>query len=549
MFSGVSIALDGPVEAISLHHSATDSVEETSSCVLNVELREEHTSSSRSRVSGSTDLTLNPGQTKAFTLSIVFRESGDVAARVTTLSIDTESFNLSYETDLQADQHDPIWWQDRPTGLKQKRILRQDPRAIRILPKPPRMEIALLNSKEVYFTDEVAIFSIQLSNMEEEETEITLEARFLDRATGHLDFTWGPEPQKKSSQVGEDHAPMSPTGLPGHHIGDLAAEEQRVDTISLIAPSAPTDCILEIKALYHLKSDLETPISKTFSANISFLSPLEANYDLAPLVHPDPWPSYFSVDEAEGQEEEDRAASDTASGLSQLWSLTARIASFADESLIIEDADLFLQSPHGSIKCSISKQQQGVDLRKEIRPQEMHERKFTLDMQKLSLEDKRSSTLELSLQIVWRRATATDSPSNVVTSKLAVPRLLIPNLEPRVLVSAQPSSHVPTLLLLDYTLENPTNHFLTFDLTMEGNEDFALSGPKLKSCNILPMSRQVVSFTILPLVNGAWISPQLKVVDRYFNKTLKVLGTEGMKVDKKGVSLWIDADDDADDET
>lgn len=67
---------------------------------------------------------------------------------------------------------------------------------------------------------------------------------------------------------------------------------------------------------------------------------------------------------------------------------------------------------------------------------------------------------------------------------------------------------------MDYTLENPTSHFLMFDLTMEASEEFAISGPKLKSCNILPMSRQTVSYNLLPMMKGEWISPQLRVVDR-----------------------------------
>jgi len=41
---------------------------------------------------------------------------------------------------------------------------------------------------------------------------------------------------------------------------------------------------------------------------------------------------------------------------------------------------------------------------------------------------------------------------------------------------------------------------------------------------------------------GRWINPCLKVMDRYFNKSLKVQGTEGMRIDaKKGVGIWVPA--------
>ena len=85
-------------------------------------------------------------------------------------------------------------------------------------------------------------------------------------------------------------------------------------------------------------------------------------------------------------------------------------------------------------------------------------------------------------------------------------------------------------------------HFLTFELNMEASEEFGFSGPKLRTLNLLPMSRQSARYNLLPLVRGAWITPNLKVLDRYFNKTLKVQATEGLRVDKKGVSIWVPGD-------
>jgi hypothetical protein len=92
---------------------------------------------------------------------------------------------------------------------------------------------------------------------------------------------------------------------------------------------------------------------------------------------------------------------------------------------------------------------------------------------------------------------------------------------------------------MDYTLENPTMHFLTFELNMEASEEFGFSGAKTSVLHILPMSRQMVRFNLYPLVRGVWISPTLKVTDRYFNKNLKVQATEGLLMGKKGVIVWI----------
>jgi len=98
-------------------------------------------------------------------------------------------------------------------------------------------------------------------------------------------------------------------------------------------------------------------------------------------------------------------------------------------------------------------------------------------------------------------------------------------------------------LHLDYTLENPTTHSLTFEITMEASEEFGFHGPKLQSLIMLPFSRQTVHYNVVPMVKGAWIIPQLRVVDRYFNKTLKIQATDGIKTDKKGIMIWVDDED------
>jgi solute carrier family 25 protein 38 len=99
---------------------------------------------------------------------------------------------------------------------------------------------------------------------------------------------------------------------------------------------------------------------------------------------------------------------------------------------------------------------------------------------------------------------------------------------------------------MDYVLENPTTYHLTFELNMEASEEFGFSGPKLRSLHLLPLSRQTVRYNLYPLVKGTWITPTLKVMDRYFNQTLKVVATDGLKAGKKGVGVWIPGDGDGD---
>ena len=503
---------------------------------------EESTPTSRSeqkpRWVGSSDLTIYPGQTKVFLFPVFFREAGDVNAVRSTLEVETERFDLVCSSAITDMGDMPMWWIGGQTGTKTKRLNRDSGTAIKILPKPPKMEIRLPNLFEQYYTDESLALDIEIYNKEEEDTEAVLEVRLLGRSKDTLDFLWashGGSPQDESGTTPEDNDGPQ-IGLPGHIVGQLARNAKRTETIKFKAPSEPSDYALEIKVLYHVLSDRDIPISKTLIADLIFVGPFEASYDFTARVHPDPWPSFFEIQDGGSN----NTSSATAYGIAQKWQLKAKVASFAEEALVIQDIGLNLHAVHGGAVCTISKEFPSADT--EIAPQELQERSFCLDMRKPNLEERRSSALDMSLSITWRKPSPNDE-GQVATSTLAIPRLHVPSSEPRVLATAYPSTSVTSLIHLDYTLENPTMHFLTFELNMEASEEFGFSGPKLRALHLLPMSRQTVRYNILPLVGGAWITPQLRVVDRYFNKTLKVLGTEGMRVDKKGVMIWVGIED------
>jgi hypothetical protein len=40
-------------------------------------------------------------------------------------------------------------------------------------------------------------------------------------------------------------------------------------------------------------------------------------------------------------------------------------------------------------------------------------------------------------------------------------------------------------------------------------------------------------------VRGAYVRPGLVVRDKYFQKTLRVIPTEGMKIDQEGLLIWV----------
>ncbi|KAJ8116226.1 hypothetical protein OPT61_g2302 [Boeremia exigua] len=532
--SSIHVQFKGGLSEVRLTHEAEKG---TSSAYFECILQESSAPLEKPKWTGSSDLTLQPGQTKVYNFPLVFREAGDVEATAYIFEINTERFDLKCsDTDLQTEPHS-TWWIKAESGVKPRKVKRLSGITTHILPKPPKMEIRLPDVREQYFTDEPVTLAIEISNQEEEETEAVLEVRLLGRSKDTLAYTWVDRPA--SSPMKE--IPPAPDGsidvnLPGHVVGQLSQGARTTEKISFTAPADPADYALEVKVLYHLLSDRETPISKIMIADLVFNSPFEASYDLNARVHPEPWPSYFELQEAESNHNAETA---DAFGIAQKWGLRAKVASFADEQLVVKDLAIEVHSIHGGATCDVVKEFAPTETSMNL--QELHNWTFSLDIRKNNLEERRSTALDTTLNITWQRTSALDAEP--ILSSLPIPRIQIPSSEPRVLASSSPSSTVPDLLHMDYTLENPTMHFLTFEFNMEASEEFGFSGPKLKVINLLPTSRQTVRYNILPMAKGVWISPNLKVIDRYFNKTLRVQATEGLRQDKGKVEVWVPGED------
>jgi hypothetical protein len=533
--STLKFKFTGCLSEIELSHEHDESASGNASVLLDCVL-EETSSPTRTelkpRWSGSSDLTIHPGQTKVYNFPVTFREAGDVDAIASTFEIQTSQFDLVCSNPGLEDDSRPSWWIQTGPKLKSRRLARESGTTVKVLPKPPKMEIRLPNLRDHYYTDEPIHLDIEVLNKEEEDTEASIEVRLLGRAMDALAYTWiSRDASSPMKEVPPQLDGTSNMDLPGHVVGRMTQGSTTTETIQFIAPTDPSDYALEVKVLYHLISEPDIPVSKTMIADLVFNGPFETSYDLTPRVHSDPWPSYFVLQDEETKD----VGTATASGLSQQWHLRAKVASFAEDVLVIKDMALETHAVHGGATCEVAKEFEPADML--MNPEEINERSFCINSTKIDLEERRATALDMSLNIIWQRS---GSPENaIVTSSLAIPRIHIPSSEPRVLASALRSARVPSLIHLDYTLENPTMHFLTFELSMEASEEFGFSGPKLRVLHLLPMSRQTARFNILPLVTGQWITPQMKVVDRYFNKTLKVLATDGLRLDKKGVSVWV----------
>ncbi|KAI9804353.1 MAG: hypothetical protein M1833_007160 [Piccolia ochrophora] len=548
--SEVRIGYEGNLKTVILRHKPSTGVEDA--IAPDVDLREVPTSqlspspgspsmNSRVYLVGDVDLTITPGQTRIIGFSIILREAGDAKASVATLTISDDLFDVDYVIPF-ADQHDnAYWWSQHNSTTKKQWIGRDDAAAVKVLPKPPKMQLRLLDLHPQYYTNEKISMQIKVTNEETEETEASMELRIFGSSEDLPRIMWESDSssprEPKAGENSENDLRGEP--LPGQSVGVLEPGATTIKPFSISPTTFPIDFIVEVKILYHLLSDLETPISKTLSVDVPVVGPFEANYDFSPRVHHAKWPSYFNVDDVLIPKNDEDQPSD-AVGLVQRWCLTSKIVSFASESLLLEKVTLISLGVIGGVRCSIVDQDEKEGNASELAPDGLREVVSVLDVDKMSLEDRRSASLDLALEIQWRRGG--DSGSTTSITSLTVPRLLIPGGEPRILASCVYSDLTPGLIHLDYTLENPSMHLLTFNVSLDSSEEFAFSGPKFGTLQLVPLSRHTLRFNIYPLVSGTWIQPRLKVVDRYFNKTLRISATEGMKGDKKGILVWVNAE-------
>ncbi|KAJ4354558.1 uncharacterized protein N0V89_006295 [Didymosphaeria variabile] len=542
--SNVAFQFKGCLSEIHLSHAAGDSVSNNASQLIDCQLEEQTSSTEKPRWSGKTDLMFHVGQTKVFNFPITFRDSGEVEVISSKFDIETERFDLVVSTNELPFNHAPKWWIPSGTTVKPRKLQTGSGSAVKVLPKPPKMEIRLPDVRDHYYTDEPVTLAMEIFNKEDEDTEAMLEVRLLGRSKDSLGYSWirdAASPMKEAPPP-VDNDDMD---LPGHVVGRLAKGEKTIEKIRFTAPSDPADYALEVRVLYHLLSDRDIPISKIMIADLVFTSPFETSYELTPRVHPDPWPSYFSLTPSSGD----------AFGIAQKWHLTAKIASYATETLELKDVAVETHTVHGGATSTITREFDTIGQEDSVmEPQALHSHSFNIDVRKTNLEERRPTAIDTSLNVLWRRKESEDMQT--VTTTIPIPRIQIPGGEPRVLASVRSSPSTPGIIHLKYTLENPTMHFLTFEVAMEASEEFGFSGPKLKTLQILPMSRQEVGYVLVPVVKGEgaegweteggkrgwWITPCLRVTDRYFNKTLKVLATDGMRSDKKGVGIWVPGD-------
>ncbi|EME87576.1 uncharacterized protein MYCFIDRAFT_26624 [Pseudocercospora fijiensis CIRAD86] len=465
------------------------------------------------------DLSLPPLIRKCFEFSILLREAQLWQVSAVTIFMQTPKFSLSHRLVDESIRTSRSWMLEKDGKLDELLLAHMDAKSINVLPKPPKVKLHLNGLRKHCYTDELVRLQLELVNEEAEAMSGSIIAKATGQAGEVLAFTWNNDD----------------TGAEILSMAEIAANATSSAELAIQAPPEASNFTLTIDLRYTLISDANTPLTKSVTAELVFVAPFETKFTFQPRLPPDPWRSYF---DASG--ESTKASPD---GVVQLWKLGTQVASLAERPVRLHKLELLVHAMEGDALCRIlaptNSNEEGIEAGGKLMAA------FELTTQKYSLDDRRPSHLDLSLVVEWSHETS----SCRATTEIAVPRLTIPTSEPRVLCTAKPDACSAETLHVQYHLENPSTHFLTFALTMEASEDFAFSGAKYRTLSLAPLSRNHVAYQLMlhqdvePNAEGnegLWIAPNLQVVDSYYQKNLRVhpAGPRVKLDEKRDICVW-----------
>lgn len=532
---GLRIDFEGSLKTITLDHDPESNGGKSKGNVTlaDVPLTEaaradEEGEEGSSGLSGSGKLTLKPGHTNVYEMAIPLREPGEAHASSATLILETDTFLLNYTVAFRDLGATDFWF---GPSLSRRRIVRQSAHVIQVQARPPKLEIKLAQPLDQFYANEPMDLVVDVINAEETEAVAKLEAHVFGEQIPSFRVDIEDEGEHVA-EAGQEEAKL--TGLT---LGTLATSQSRRVKVRLDPVQLTTSFDVTLRVFYHLATDPATLIMQILPVQLNVVNPFEANYDLIPRLHPDPWPSLFDYEGVQDPSADEVAVQPR--GLAQKWCLVCHFASFATEDLEIVSMDAEVIACQNHARCTAATRPEIAESGLRIPPKQMQEAQFDLVAQKFSLDDRGPASLDVAFVLKWRRTSTASSPAPVNTTRMLVPRYIVLGTEPRVLASYSLANPVTGLIHLDITIENPSSHFLTFGLNMEPSDEFAFSGSKQTTAHVLPVSRRTITYRLLPLIRGDYIRPTLVVRDKYFQKVLRIIPTEGMKIDKDGLLVWI----------
>lgn len=486
-------------------------------------------------LSGNASLTIHPQETRVFNFALTFREAQAVKLQEAIVSLVTEKFSIHHSFKDEMLLQTSVWLSELDDQLVPSSLYRDETTVVDVLPKPPKIQVLLHGLHQQYYIGEQVKLQLEIINGEADAVRGTIGQAVVAQDDIILPSQFG----ASEGSSGNDQCTTSEAATRQDFSGLQPSDVKKIG-LSIDAPMEPLLHTLTIDVDYTLASEPETLLKKSVVVELLYVAPFEAKFNFGPLVYTGLWPSYFDPALLS-------PSGGAPSGIPQRWRLGSQVTSIASDSVIVQSAEMVTDQVNDDAEVKVLESSE--DEVHTVAPNAKFDRSFQISTQKLSLDDRRPTFLELSLAITWKRT----ADSTLCTTKVPVPRLNIPTSEPRVLCAASQSEDDLTDMVLKYSLENTSTHHLTFAVTMEANDDFAFQGPKHTTLSLVPFSRHELTYSLL--VNGSreesdqagesgrWVWPVLKVVDMYFQQTLRVLAAgPGVRVDpQRGIGVWVPA--------
>ena len=522
----IAIEFDDKIPGFIIQHQTQSSedekrIEEQNSSigVADVRLDRSYTPSSPPYI-GSANLSFHAGQARVFSIVIVPEASGNSRALKAISRIGTDNKVIEHTTWFEAHKKAAAWLNEASiTGITGPQVRLNPPKtAVDILPRPPKLDMVFDNIRNIYYTGEEIRFELSLINSEDEEADIDIEIMTHSNSSNvpRLYFL------DDARQPLERHEQRTSSSL-----GKIKPRNSTSRRLILENSELAIDIVVEARASYALTSSPGRRIEKSSSADVVMIRPFEALHVVYPDWHPDHWPDYFYWQEDRDNVGGPNASKDDITGLFSRWQSRMRITSFATETLVIDSVRLKTCKMNRHAKVHVSEDEESTN-NIEIISNGRHTASFEIDVQKKSMDETRPVAIEPVVEIGWRRLGSRHE--DTVITKLELQRISLAGGEPRVL-ARQCLSEKTRNLVIEYIIENPSMHFLTFNISIESSEDYAFSGPKQTTIQLPPLNRHGIKYLFMPLATGAHIRPDVQVLDVYFNKVLNVIPTGTLRAE------------------
>ncbi|KAL9049703.1 MAG: hypothetical protein Q9162_007075 [Coniocarpon cinnabarinum] len=515
----ITVHLEGGIASFKIKHAETSSPIKSKHQRLQLqEFHPEITDSKHENTKVATsDLRFEAGQRKDFNVSLHPEDVGICKVDAITATIQEGNAQVKYTLPSANLQRKHAWTLLAVDSAESRTRakLSQTRTKIDIQPRPSRLSVSFFGLRNVYYTDEEIEFELVVNNEEDESAEVAVEVEALSEATEVPDMRWLGETADENNK--QDSGSLSTA------LGSLLPSRTHSKRVLLEPAKNSCDLIVEARLIYTLPSSDGRKISKVAHADVVIIRPFEASYQIFAEYHEDPWPDYFHIqDEVSGAEISDLEPTDVkCEGITSTWQYRVQITSLAPDTLHMKDISLAARPLKPMAKITSTQEdlpEDGVHLTSS----DQHITSFTLEVQKSSIDEQRPVATVPRLRVAWKRVDVAESRVN--ETEIELPRTSLASSEPRVLARKLDTNEQRTVAI-EYIIENPSLHFLTFNVSVESGDDFAFSGPKSRTLQLTPLSRNGVKHSFMPFLPGIQIQPDVRVTDVHFNKALSVIPT------------------------